>query len=79
MVCKDYFLNFSEQYLTMILMSLIVLCINLLLNYIIHALAEYRRHRTATERKRFLILNIFLVYFVNMVLLLLLIRANFSN
>lgn len=60
------------------MISGIIVVINLLLNFIISSLVDFRRHRTSTERSRFLIINIFLVYFTNMVLILMLIRADFS-
>jgi len=59
----------------MLLLSTMIAIINFLFNKIIYALADYRRHRTITERNNFLIGNIFFVYFVNTVLLILLIRA----
>jgi hypothetical protein len=47
-LCEEYFTNFTEQWLTMSVLSGLILTIILILNYIIYALVDYRRHRTTT-------------------------------
>ena len=63
----------------MVALSLLVVVINLILNWIIYELANFRRYKTKTEKSRFLILNIFILYFINTGLLLLVIRLEISG
>jgi Trk-type K+ transport system membrane component len=63
----------------MIILSCIVFSINFILNKIIHALAEKRRYRSFTDKQRFLIISLFVVVLINSGLLVLLIRAEFSD
>ena len=63
----------------MIGLSLLVVTINIILNWIICELAHFRRYKTKTQKSRFLILNTFALYFVNSGLLMLLIRVSFGG
>lgn len=63
----------------MVALSLLVVVINLILNWIIYELANFRRYKTKTEKSRFLILNIFILYFINTGLLLMVIRLEISG
>ncbi len=54
---------------------MLVVTINAILNWIICQLANYRRYKTKTDKSKFLILNIFVLYFINSGLLMLLIRV----
>lgn len=63
----------------MLMLSLVIVIINFILNRIIYALVDLRRYKTKTLRGRFLIINIFIVYFINTALLILLVRAEFDG
>lgn len=63
----------------MITVSLLVVAINFILNTIISQLAKFRRYKTKTEKSQFLILNTFLLSFINSGLLMLLIRVEIGG
>jgi hypothetical protein len=63
----------------MVVLSLLVVGINVFLSWIIDELAQYRRYKTTTERSRFIILNTFVLYFVNSGLLMLLVRVQLGG
>ena len=63
----------------MLTLSTLIVGINYVASRIIIALGDLRRYKTKTERSRFLIVNIFAVYFVSTALLVLLIKADFDG
>lgn len=77
--CKPYFDSYKERIKGMILLSVLVVIINLLLNWILYELANFRRYKTKTQKSRFLILNIFVLYFINTGLLLMFIRLEING
>ena len=63
----------------MIALSILIVAINLILNWIIYELANFRRYKTKTEKSRFLIINTFILYFINTGILLMLIRLEIGD
>lgn len=63
----------------MVTLPLIILVINLILNWILYQLANYRRYKTKTSKSRFLIINIFVLYFINTGILLMLVRLEIGD
>jgi hypothetical protein len=58
----------------MVGMSVMIMMVNMMLNWIINSLADMRRYKSKTEKNRFVIINTFILNFVNSALLILLIR-----
>jgi hypothetical protein len=77
--CEPYFSTSRQKLTTMLSLSLLVMAINMLLNWTIAALARLRRYKTTTAKSRFLILNTFVLNFVNSALLILLIRVEIAG
>ena len=77
--CKEYYDSYEHRFEGMIWLSLIVITLNVLLNFIIYELAQYRRYKTKTEKGRFLIINMFILYFINSGLLMLLVRLEIDS